>query len=92
MIEIPTIYDANELAYVSDWITLEKDIYLLISLKERGKVVIRQDGGDGHTPRTPVKMHQDTKDFELRLRLAHPGIKIRIYTSTEPKSIRYANV
>ena len=40
---VSTNYSEEELAWVSPEITLQRDIYLMITLKRPGKLVIRQD-------------------------------------------------
>ena len=48
---VNTSYSEEELAWVSPEITLHRDICLMVILKEPGKLIIRQDGGDGKKPR-----------------------------------------
>lgn len=89
---VSTNYSEEELAWVSPEITLHRDIYLMISLKEPGKLVIRQDGGDGEKPRAPIKGHKNKTEFSFRVSVIPDSIKIQIFTSTEPKEIKYAYI
>lgn len=89
---VSATYDDEELAWVTPKITLDRDIYLMVTLKEKGKLVIRQDYGDGEVPKVPIKRHKDTECFELRVRVVPSKIDIQIFTSTEPKEIRYAYI
>lgn len=92
MEQISCNYSEEELAWVSPEIALRRDIYLMIDLKTPGKLVVRQDNGDGKKPRVPIRRHKDTKEFKLRLHVVPSLIKIQIFTSTEPKEIKYAYI
>lgn len=92
MENITATYDANELAWVSPKLTLHRDIFLKIVLKEKGKVVIRQSDDKGNFPRVPIKRHKDTDTFEFRLSVIPDTVQIQIFTSTEPKEIKYVYV
>lgn len=92
MDSITSTYDANELAWVTPILTLQRDIFLRIDLKEKGKVVIRQSDGKGNFPRIPIERHKDTQSFEFRISVIPDTVQIQIFTSTEPKSIRYAYI
>lgn len=92
MKQVFTSYSADELAWVSPEITLQRDIFLVVRLKRPGKLVIRQRLDDGRRPRTPVFPHKDTTDFQLRIRVVPESVPIQIFTSTEPKEIRYAYI
>lgn len=85
-------YSEEELAWVSPEITLHRDIYLMITLKVPGKIVLRQDIGDGKTPRVPLSPHKNTKGFNLRIKVLAETVKIKIFTSTEPMEIKYAYI
>ena len=85
-------YNDEELAWVSPEITLHRDIYLMITLKRPGKLVIRQDKGDGKKPRVPIRDHKNTSEFQLRLLVIPDTVKIQIFTSSEPKEIKYAYI
>lgn len=85
-------YNDEEQAWVSQEITLHRDIYLMITLKVPGKIVIRQDAGDGKTPRVPISPHKNMKGFNLRIRVVAETVKIKIFTSTEPMEIKYAYI
>ena len=89
---VSTNYSEEELSWVSPEITLQRDIYLMITLKRPGKLVIRQDMGDGKKPRVPIRAHKNTSEFKLRLRVIPETIKIQIFTSSEPKEIKYAYI
>lgn len=85
-------YSPDELAWITPFIHLQRDIYLRIELKEKGKVVIRQKSSDGKLVRVPIKRHKDTDTFEFRISIIPKSMDIKIFTSTEPKSIRYAYI
>lgn len=85
-------YCEKEVAWVTPEITLHKDIYLTVTLKEPGKLIIRQDNGDGKKPMSPVGRHKNTQQFQLRIRVEPETVKIQIFTSTEPKEIKYAYI
>ena len=89
---VSTNYSEEELAWVSPEITLQRDIYLMITLKRPGKLVVRQDRGYGKKPRVPIRAHKNTSEFKLRLRVIPETIKIQIFTSSEPKEIKYAYI
>lgn len=89
---VSTNYNEEELAWVSPEITLHRDIYLMITLKHPGKLVIRQDKGDGKKPRVPIRAHKNTNKFYLRMRVIPEAVKIQIFTSSEPKEIKYAYI
>ena len=78
---VTATYDATEQEWVPPVLELKRDIYLMISLKKKGKIVIRQNTGDGKWPRVPTDAHKDMKAFCLR-----------IYTSEEPEEIKYAYI
>lgn len=89
---VSTNYSEEELAWVSPEITLQRDIYLMIKLKRPGKLVIRQDRGDGKKPRVPILAHKNTCEFKLRILVISETIKIQIFTSSEPKEIKYVYI
>lgn len=89
---VSTNYNEEELAWVSPEITLHRDIYLMITLKHPGKLIIRQDKGDGKKPRVPIRAHKNTNKFYLRMRVVPETAKIQIFTSSEPKEIKYAYI
>ena len=89
---VSTNYNEEELAWVSPEITLQRDIYLMIKLKRPGKLLIRQDKGDGKKPRVPIRTHKNTDKFYLRLQVIPETVKIQIFTSSEPKEIKYAYI
>ena len=89
---VSTNYNEEELAWVSPEITLHRDIYLMITLKRPGKLVIRQDKGDGKNPRVPIRAHKNMDKFHIRLRVIPETAKIQIFTSSEPKEIKYAYI
>lgn len=92
MEKVETTYSEEEKAWVSPEIELHRDIYLMITLKTPGKLVIRQDCGDGKKPRAPIKRHKGTRQFALRMRVKPEIVKIQLFTSTEPKEIKYAYI
>ena len=89
---VSTNYSEEELAWISTEITLHRDIYLMITLKRPGKLVIRQDKGDGKKPRVPIRGHKNTDKFHIRMRVIPDTVKIQIFTSSEPKEIKYAYI
>ena len=89
---VSTNYNEEELAWVSPEITLQRDIYLMIKLKRPGKLIIRQDIGDGKKPRAPIQAHKNMDKFYLRMRIIPENVKIQIFTSSEPKEIKYAYI
>lgn len=89
---VSTNYSEEELAWISPQITLHRDIYLMITLKYPGKLIIRQDRGDGKKPRVPIRAHKNTNKFYLRMRVVPETVKIQIFTSSEPKEIKYAYI
>ena len=89
---VSTNYNEEELAWVSPEITTHRDIYLMITLKRPGKLVIRQDKGDGKKPRVPIRAHKNMDKFHIRLMVIPETAKIQIFTSSEPKEIKYAYI
>ena len=89
---VSTNYSEEELAWVSPEITLQRDIYLMIKLKRPGKLIIRQDIGDGKKQRAPIQAHKNMDKFYLRMRIIPENVKIQIFTSSEPKEIKYAYI
>ena len=89
---VSTNYNEEELAWVSPEITLQRDIYLMIKLKRPGKLIIRQDIGDGKKPRVPIRAHKNMDKFYIRMRIIQENVKIQIFTSSEPKEIKYAYI
>ena len=89
---VSTNYNEEELAWVSPEITLHRDIYLMIKLKRPGKLVIRQDKGDSKKPRVPIRAHKNMDKFHICLRVIPETAKIQIFTSSEPKEIKYAYI
>ena len=89
---VSTNYNEEELAWVSPEITLQRDIYLMIKLKHPGKIIIRQDIGDGKKPRAPIRAHKNMDKFYIRMRIIPENVKIQIFTSSEPKEIKYAYI
>lgn len=89
---VSTNYNEEELAWVSPEITLHRDIYLMITLKHPGKLIIRKDKCDGKKPRVPIRAHKNTDKFYLRMRVVPETVKIQIFTSSEPKEIKYAYI
>ena len=89
---VVSTYSEEERAWMTQDIPLQRDIYLMIKLKRPGKLVIRQDNGDGKKPRVPLRAHKNTSEFQLRLRVIPDTVKIQIFTSSEPKEIKYAYI
>ena len=89
---VSTNYNEEELAWVTPILTLRRDIFLKITLREKGKVVIRQSDDKGNFPRVPIRRHKDTQSFEFRISVIPDTVQIQIFTSTEPKEIKYAYI
>lgn len=92
MENVTASYDANELAWVTPILTLRRDIFLRITLRKKGKVVIRRSNDKGNFPRIPIRRHKDTQSFEFRISIIPDTVQIQIFTSTEPKEIKYAYI
>ena len=89
---VTATYDATEQAWVTPVLELKRDIYLMITLKKPGKLVIRQHAPDGSDPRVPIRRHKDMTSFKLRLTIIPESVGLQIFTSTEPKEIKYAYI
>jgi len=89
---VSTNYSEEELAWVSPEITLHRDIYLMVTLQTPGKLVIRQDCGDGKKPKAPLCPHKNTTEFKLRIRVLPETANIQLFTSSQPKEIKYAYI
>lgn len=85
-------YDPEELAWVTPEVQLQRDIYLIVTLKRPGKLIIRQRTPDGSNPRVPIRRHKDMTSFMLRLTILTETVGLQIFTSTEPKEIKYAYI
>lgn len=92
MENVTASYDANELAWVTPILTLRRDIFLSITLRKKGKVVIRQSDDKGNFHRIPIRRHKDTQFFEFRISVIPDTVQIQIFTSSEPKEIKYAYI
>lgn len=85
-------YDGRELAWKTEEIELKRDVYIIVTLSEAGKVVVRQRLRNGKWPRIPIRRHKDTNEFHFRINVAPESVKIQIFTSTKPKEIKYAYI
>lgn len=85
-------YDPEELAWVTPEVQFQRDIYLIVTLKRPGKLIIRQRTPDGSNPRVPIRRHKDMTSFKLRLTILPETVGLQIFTSTEPKEIKYAYI
>lgn len=85
-------YSPEELAWVTPEVQFQRDIYLIVTLKRPGKLIIRQRVSDGSNPRVPIRRHKDTTSFKLRLTILPNTVGLQIFTSTEPKEIKYAYI
>lgn len=92
MEKLTATYNKEELAWETSEVLLKRDIYLMITLKRPGKLVIRQRTQDGKMSRVPIKRHKDMKDFKLRIIVLPESVGIKIFTSTEPKEVKYAYI
>ena len=89
---VVSTYSEEERAWITQEIPLQRDIYLMIELKHPGKLVIRQDTGNGKKPRAPIRAHKNMDKFYIRMRIIPENVKIQIFTSSEPKEIKYAYI
>ena len=89
---VSTNYNEEELAWVSPEITMHRDIYLMITLQHPGKPITRHDKGDGKQPRAPIRANKNTDKCYRRMRVVPESVKIQIFTSSEPKEIKYAYI
>lgn len=89
---VTATYDTTEQAWVTPVLELKRDIYLMITLKRPGKLVIRQRVADGDNPRVPIRRHKDMTSFKLRLAIIPESVGLQIFTSAEPKEIKYAYI
>ena len=85
-------YNEDELAWVSPKVQLKDNAFLTINLVTPGKLIVRQDVGNGRMPRVPIPKHVDCNEFKLRLKLDVKPTVIQIFTSTQPKEIKYAYI
>lgn len=92
MKNVSTTYSEEEKAWVSPLITEQRNFYLMIELKSAGKVVIRQKNRNGEFPMVPLKRHRNSLSFHLRMQVNAPSATIQIFTSSEPKIIKYAYI
>ncbi len=89
---LSTTYNADEQAWETQELTLSRNIWLTVTLKEKGKLVIRQQDATGAWPRVPLGRQEDSKEFCLRVTVCPEQTKIKLFTSTEPKEIKYAYI
>ena len=89
---VVSTYSEEERAWITQEIPLQRDIYLMIKLKRPGKLIIRQDICDGKKPRVPIRSHKNMDKFYIRMRIIPYNVKIQIFTSSEPKEIKYAYI
>ena len=92
MEKVATSYSDTENAWVSEELSVHRNVYLTINLVNPGKVVIRQNCGDDKWYRVPIKRHKDNKSFCFRIRIPSHQFKLKIFTSTQPKEICYAYI
>lgn len=84
-------YSEADTAWVTEALTLTGDTYLTIELKESGRVVIKRKDAKGRWPKIFIS-NNDGAAFRLRLSGENKDREIKLYTSTEPKTIEYANI
>ena len=89
---VVSTYSEEERAWITQEIPLQRDIYLMIKLKRPGKLIIRQNIGDEKKPRAPIRAHKNMDKFYIRMRIIPENVKIQIFTSSEPKEIKYAYI
>lgn len=92
MYTLTASYSPEELAWVTPEVQFKRDIYLIVTLKRPGKLIIRQRVSDGSNPRVPIRRHKDMTSFKLRLTIFPETVGLQIFTSTEPKEIKYAYI
>lgn len=84
-------YSNEEYGWKSEDIVLTGDIVLLISLKEKGCVVVKKRNAED-APNPKVYIKKNTDDVELPVTHDTKGKILQVLTSTEPNTIRYANI
>lgn len=72
-------------------IELTGNIVLLVSLSKEGCVVIKKRNGVNE-PNPKVYIKNGVKNLELTIYKEKEGMLLQVLTSTEPTSIRYANI
>ncbi len=91
-IKVVTEYSEKELAWLTPKLTFTRNIFLTIELAKPGKVVIRQKDERDEYPMLPISRHMQHTDFAFHIYVSPPSATIQIFTSTEPKEIRYAYI
>lgn len=87
MENVTATYDANELAWVTPILTLRRDIFLRITLREKGKVVIRQsdDKEISSRPNTSPQGHPVLRVPYLGYSRYRPNSNIHFYRTKRNK-------
>ena len=76
MYTLTASYDSEELAWVTPEVQFQRDIYLIVTLKHPGKLIIRQRVSDGSNPRVPIRRHKDMTSFKLRISIIPATVEI----------------
>lgn len=100
MTNINFTYSDEECGWVSDDIVLSGNIVLLISLKKKGIVVLKQEmiSDDIATPdavekeRPKVFVSDTSEDFEFSIDGHTEGAVVSVVTNEEPESIKVINI
>lgn len=91
-IKVATEYDKEELAWYTPKLTLTRNAYLTVKLQKPGKVVIREKNEKGEYPMLPIRRHKAHTDFTFHIYVSPPSATIQVFTSAEPKEIKYAYI
>ena len=84
-------YSDEEYGWVSEEIELTGNIVLLVSLKEKGVVVVTKRNAD-ETATPKVCITKVITETEINFSGECNGMYLRVLTSTEPESIKVVNV
>ena len=84
-------YSDEEYGWVSEDIVLTDNIVLLISLKEKGVIVVEKRNPDeAEWPK--VCLTKPVKDAELKFYGECEGMVLRVLTAAEPESMGYVRI
>ncbi len=85
-------YSKQESAWFTPKLTLDRDAHISIELTKPGKVVVRQKDKEENFPMLPIERHKNHRRYSLRFFVPPLTTTIQIFTSTEPKEIKYAYI
>ena len=85
MYTLTASYSPEELAWITPEVQFKRDIYLIVTLKRPGKLIIRQRVSDGSNPRVPIRRHKDMTSFMLRLTILPKTADLNDKSVTEKK-------